>query len=369
MTLAIKNLDEVAPVFSSAVAATATVRTGGAPQLVYTASAVDVVDDGVGQVRYSLKPGSDPALHIDEVTGELLLTGQPSRQPYIFTLIATDAIGNSSEQRCELRIKMAGAGSQAYDAVRQVEVIREDTGSIKFVLQGDRVMLDASQLALVAQKLALAEPVLVTMPDTSSGTELRQQIASVLPAPVSATSVLPTIARESVVARLGESDAKQSPEQSSSAQILATPEIRVERTVTTEPRTKSEPSIPAPIPIPLELPAETIDNISVQKVPNEPTEPAAAPNPVNANELPATPEVNSEPPEVDVDSEAFKSIPIAGRFKSMLADLYARLKSLAVDSAPASVPPSAPESAVQTLNVQASKKVSAETETTTTTDA
>jgi hypothetical protein len=221
----------------------------------------------------------------------------------------------------------------------------------------------------LAQKLALAESVLVTMPDTSSGTELRQQIATVLPAPVSATIALPTIARESVVARLGESDAKQSPEQSSSAQILATPEIRVERTVTTEPRTKSDPSIPAPIPIPLQLPAEAIDNISVQKVPNKPTEPAAAPIPVNANELPATPEVNSEPPEVDVDSEAFKSIPIAGRFKSMLADLYARLKSLAVDSAPASVPPSAPESAVQTLNVQASKKVSAETETTTTTDA
>ena len=190
----------------------ATVFSGGAPQLVYTASAADEGDISAG-LQFSLKLGSDPALRIDGVSGQLVLTGQPHRKAYAFTLIATDAAGNTSEQLCELRVTMVGAAPQAYDPARQVEVISADNGSVSFVLQGERLMIDSTQLALVGQTLNGSAPVQAAMPSNHPGVDPQVLVVS-MSAP----------AHDGVVVLLEARGTAASPEQSATAQTLAMPE-------------------------------------------------------------------------------------------------------------------------------------------------
>ena len=97
-------VDSDAPVFTSGATAAAIAENSGAGQTVYTASATD---DSM-PVTYSLKAtGDHAAFAINGSTGAVTLTANPdyeSKSSYSFTVIATDAAGNASEQAVALAI-------------------------------------------------------------------------------------------------------------------------------------------------------------------------------------------------------------------------------------------------------------------------
>ncbi|WP_430755249.1 beta strand repeat-containing protein [Magnetovirga frankeli] len=96
-------VDAVAPSFTSGATATAIAENSGAGQTIYTAT---TTDDNT--VSYSLKAVDDHAsLGIDANTGAVTLTGNPdyeTKASYAFTVVATDAAGNASEQAVSLAI-------------------------------------------------------------------------------------------------------------------------------------------------------------------------------------------------------------------------------------------------------------------------
>jgi hypothetical protein len=106
VTVTVNNLDEVAPTITSGAAVTAIDENTAAGQVIYTATADDSADIS-GGVTFSLKAGSDAALSIDGATGAVTLAGSPdfeTQSTYDFTVVATDAAGNSSEQALTLNI-------------------------------------------------------------------------------------------------------------------------------------------------------------------------------------------------------------------------------------------------------------------------
>jgi hypothetical protein len=99
VSVAINNLDEVAPSITSAVTAAAIDENSGAGQVVYTATADDSLDISAG-VIFSLTGDSDPALSIDSLTGAVTLNADAdyeTQSQYSFAVIATDTAGNVSE--------------------------------------------------------------------------------------------------------------------------------------------------------------------------------------------------------------------------------------------------------------------------------
>src|SRR5439155_1689828 len=114
VTLDINNLDEVAPVITSAATATSIDENSGSGQVVYTATATDNPDashpsDGPSAVTFSLGSagGDEGAFSINGTTGKMTLTGDPNfegKPSYSFDVIATDAAGNHTAQVVTLDI-------------------------------------------------------------------------------------------------------------------------------------------------------------------------------------------------------------------------------------------------------------------------
>ena len=105
VTLAVTNVDDTAPTFSSGATATAIAENSSASQVVYTA----VATDSAATISYSLKPGTGDvaAFSINSSTGAVTLTGSPdfeAKSSYSFTVIATDAAGNASERAVTLAV-------------------------------------------------------------------------------------------------------------------------------------------------------------------------------------------------------------------------------------------------------------------------
>ncbi|MDA9008145.1 cadherin repeat domain-containing protein, partial [Porticoccaceae bacterium] len=73
VTLSVVNVDDAAPVITSGAAADGIVENSGAGQVIYTATANDGLDISDG-VTYSLADGSDNALSIDIVSGEVTVS-------------------------------------------------------------------------------------------------------------------------------------------------------------------------------------------------------------------------------------------------------------------------------------------------------
>ena len=99
------TIDTSAPAFTSAGTAAAIDENSGAAQVVYTASTSDL-----SPVIYSLKPGNNDdaaAFSIDSTSGQVTLSVDPDHETqssYAFTVVATDAAGNSSEQAVALAV-------------------------------------------------------------------------------------------------------------------------------------------------------------------------------------------------------------------------------------------------------------------------
>jgi hypothetical protein len=108
VSLAINDLDEVAPTITSALTADAIDENSGTGQVVYTVTSTDTGDISTGSTTYSLAPvGDSTAFSINANTGAVTLIADPDfeGQPsYAFTVVATDAAGNSSQQAVTLDI-------------------------------------------------------------------------------------------------------------------------------------------------------------------------------------------------------------------------------------------------------------------------
>jgi hypothetical protein len=131
VSVSVNNLDEVAPTFTSGDAAAAIDENSGAGQVIYTASADDSADVS-GGVSFSLGQDSDEALSIDESTGKVVLTADPDHEvqsEYSFTVIATDAAGNSSEQSVSLNINNLDDTAATITSGGVADSIDENTGS------------------------------------------------------------------------------------------------------------------------------------------------------------------------------------------------------------------------------------------------
>jgi hypothetical protein len=106
ISLDINNLDEVAATITSGDVAVAIDENSGSGQVIYTATADDSADVSDG-VTFSLAAGSDAALSIDAESGAVTLNADPdadTQAQYSFTVVATDAAGNVSDQSVTLDI-------------------------------------------------------------------------------------------------------------------------------------------------------------------------------------------------------------------------------------------------------------------------
>ncbi|HHL1466748.1 TPA: beta strand repeat-containing protein [Klebsiella pneumoniae] len=131
VTLAVNNLDEVAPTITSGTTATAINENSGAGQVIYTATATDTGDIS-GGVTFSLAAGSDTGLTIDPTTGAVTLAGNPdfeSKASYSFTVIATDAAGNASSQTVTLAVNNLDEVAPTITSGTTATAINENSGA------------------------------------------------------------------------------------------------------------------------------------------------------------------------------------------------------------------------------------------------
>ncbi len=131
VTLGINNLDEVAPTITSGATATAINENSGAGQVIYTATATDTADISNG-VTFSLKAGSDAGLTIDPTTGAVTLIGNPdfeAKSSYSFTVVATDAAGNTSSKTVTLGINNLDEVAPTITSGTTATAINENSGA------------------------------------------------------------------------------------------------------------------------------------------------------------------------------------------------------------------------------------------------
>jgi len=135
VTIQVGNVDEVAPEFTSADEAVSIDENSGENQVIYTATAIDSADIS-GGVTFSLKAGSDAGLSIDALTGAVILNTDPDHEQqnqYSFTVVATDAANNASEQSVTLDINDLDDATPAIDSSDEVSSIDENSGAFQVV--------------------------------------------------------------------------------------------------------------------------------------------------------------------------------------------------------------------------------------------
>jgi hypothetical protein len=134
VTLSINDLDDAAPTITSGDTAVAIDENSGADQVVYTATADDSGDDvSDTPITFTLAEGSDTALSIDPLTGEVTLSTDPDHEAqssYNFAVIATDAAGNASaEQSVTLTINDLDDAAPTITSGDTAVAIDENSGS------------------------------------------------------------------------------------------------------------------------------------------------------------------------------------------------------------------------------------------------
>ena len=126
VSLDINDVDDVAPFISSGAIATPIDENSGANQAIYTAVAE-------GEVTYSLDAGADSAvLSIDASTGVVTLATDPDHETqseFTFTVIATDAAGNSSQQSVSLAINDLDEVAPTITSPTTADAINENSGA------------------------------------------------------------------------------------------------------------------------------------------------------------------------------------------------------------------------------------------------
>ena len=132
VTMSINDLDDTAPIITSVDTAVAIDENSGADQVIYTATADDSADVSDG-FTFSLADGSDTALSIDAITGEVTLSANPdyeAKSQYSFAVIATDAAGNVSEsQSVTLDVNNLDEVAATITSGNAVDTITENSGA------------------------------------------------------------------------------------------------------------------------------------------------------------------------------------------------------------------------------------------------
>ena len=114
VTLAINNVDEVAPTITSGDTANDILEGTGAGQVVYTASADDSVETST-PITFSLGGSDANAFSIDQSSGKVTLVDSLSPEDYSFTVTATDAAGNEATKTVSLTVSPDADGDGTHD--------------------------------------------------------------------------------------------------------------------------------------------------------------------------------------------------------------------------------------------------------------
>ena len=133
VTLAVNNLDEVAPTITSGSDA-GSVEENVAAQVVYTATAEDSGDISAG-VTFSLSNDSDSAFSIINTSGEVTFAGgadYETQSAYSFSVIATDAASNASVART--------VALTIIEPAEPLAIISDDTAGTLVSMQNETVI-------------------------------------------------------------------------------------------------------------------------------------------------------------------------------------------------------------------------------------
>ncbi|MDP2613881.1 cadherin repeat domain-containing protein, partial [Oceanobacter sp. 2_MG-2023] len=130
VTLAVNNLDEVAPTITSGAIATAIDENSGAGSVIYTATADDSADISDG-VSFSLS-GTDASLFsINSATGDVTLLADAdyeTKSSYSFTVTATDGAGSQNSQAVTLDVNDLDEVAPAFTSGSTATAIDENSG-------------------------------------------------------------------------------------------------------------------------------------------------------------------------------------------------------------------------------------------------
>ena len=132
VTLAVTNLDDNGPVFSSSGTATAIAENTATGAAVYTAVATDSDYVEEASVTYSLKDGAGDGsrFSINGSTGVVTLNESPdyeTKPSYTFTVVATDGVGNTSEQAVTLAVTNVDEVAPLFTSAGKASAILENT--------------------------------------------------------------------------------------------------------------------------------------------------------------------------------------------------------------------------------------------------
>ena len=142
VTLAINNLDEVDPSFTSGTTADAIDENSGAGRMVYDADATDPATDGgpSNPLVYSLGGTDAAAFSINAGNGQVTLTGNPNfevKSNYSFNVTATDAAGNATTRTVTLAINNLDEADPNFTSGPTAPAIDENSGAGRMVYDAD----------------------------------------------------------------------------------------------------------------------------------------------------------------------------------------------------------------------------------------
>ncbi|MDP2549477.1 cadherin repeat domain-containing protein, partial [Oceanobacter sp. 4_MG-2023] len=131
VTLAVNNLDEVAPTITSGDTATAIDENSGAGQVVYTAVADDTADISDG-VSFSLSGADAAYFSINSATGEVTLLADAdyeTKPNYSFTVTGTDGAGHFTDQTVTLAVNDLDESGPVFNSGSLADAIDENSGA------------------------------------------------------------------------------------------------------------------------------------------------------------------------------------------------------------------------------------------------
>jgi ABC-type Zn2+ transport system substrate-binding protein/surface adhesin len=151
VSVAINNLDEIAPSITSGDTATAVNENSGADQVVYTATASDTDFNGAEDITFSLADDS-LGFSIDASTGVVTTNADfaadyEDAQSQSFTVVATDAAGNASEQVVSVAINNLDEIAPSITSGDTATAVNENSGADQVVYTATASDTDFNGLA------------------------------------------------------------------------------------------------------------------------------------------------------------------------------------------------------------------------------
>jgi hypothetical protein len=130
ITLVVKNLDDTAPVITSAAFAESINENSGSGQIIYTVTADDSADISDG-FFYGLVADDQP-FSINKQTGEVTLLDNPDHEAqhqYNFSVTATDLAGNSSQNAVTFTVNNLDEVAPVFTSSETADPINENIGA------------------------------------------------------------------------------------------------------------------------------------------------------------------------------------------------------------------------------------------------